>query len=375
MRFVDSLPIARHTNTFRPPRFFVFVLLFVEITRLWQRGSHQQPLALKLNTMKTIPLNTGRAIPSIGIGFWKVDKPLTANVVVEAIKAGYRHLDCACDYGNEKEVGEGIQQAISAGLCTREELWVTSKLWNTYHRTEHVRPAIERSLADLQLDYLDLYLIHFPIASKFVPFEERYPPEWFFDPNSAEPKIEADNVPISQTWAAMESLVNDGLARDIGVCNFGTSLLRDLQSYATIQPSVLQIEAHPHLTQDKLIRYCKQQGIAVTAFSPLGALSYFALGMADESESAINTDVVKNIATQHGRTAAQVILRWGVQRGTAIVPKTSKPERMVENISLFDFELSDDQMAAINGLDQHRRFNDPGHFCEAAFNTFFPIYE
>ncbi|MCL4107099.1 UNVERIFIED_CONTAM: hypothetical protein GTU68_039091 [Idotea baltica] len=313
--------------------------------------------------MNSITLKTGRSIPSVGIGFWKVEKSATANVVVEAIKAGYRHLDCACDYGNEKEVGQGIQQAISDGLCTRDELWVTSKLWNTYHRTEHVRPAIEKSLADLQLDYLDLYLIHFPIASKFVPFE------------AEDPKIEADNVPISETWAAMEELVATGLAHDIGVCNFGTSLLRDLASYAKIPPAVLQIESHPFLTQDKLIRYCKEQQIVVTAFSPLGALSYFALGMAEENESVIATYVVTDIAAKHGRTPAQIVLRWGVQRGTSIVPKTSKPERMIENISLFDFELSDDEMAAISGLDCHRRFNDPGHFCEAAFNTFFPIYE
>lgn len=325
--------------------------------------------------MNSIALNTGRSIPSVGIGFWKVEKPATANVVVEAIKAGYRHLDCACDYGNEKEVGDGIRQAIADGLCTRDELWITSKLWNTYHRAEHVRPAIEKSLADLQLDYLDLYLIHFPIASKFVPFEERYPPEWLFDPTAAEPKIEADNVPISETWGAMEELAVTGLARDIGVCNFGTSLLRDIASYAKILPAVLQIESHPFLTQDKLIRYCKEQGIAITAFSPLGALSYFALGMAEDNESVIATEVVKNIAKAHDRTPAQVVLRWGVQRGTSIVPKTSRPERMVENISLFDFELSDDEMSAIGKLDRHRRFNDPGHFCEAAFNTFFPIYE
>lgn len=325
--------------------------------------------------MNSIELNTGRSIPTVGIGFWKIDRPITAEVVVEAIKAGYRHLDCACDYGNEQQVGEGIQQAISAGLCTRDDLWVTSKLWNTYHRAEHVRQAVERSLADLQLEYLDLYLIHFPIASKFVPFEERYPPEWLFDPNAAEPKIEVDNVPISETWGAMEELVAAGVIRDIGVCNFGTSLLRDLLSYATIRPSVLQIESHPLLTQDKLVRFCDEQGIAVTAFSPLGALSYFSLGMADESESVIESDVVKAIAAGHGRTPAQVVLRWGVQRGTAIVPKTSRPERMVENLSLFDFVLSDNEMSAISGLDRQRRFNDPGDFCKAAFNTFLPIYE
>jgi D-xylose reductase len=225
------------------------------------------------------------------------------------------------------------------------------------------------------LDYLDLYLIHFPISLRYVPFEDRYPPEWFFDPAADSPRLEMDPVPIQETWRAMEGLVRDGLVRNIGVCNFGTSLLRDLLAYADIRPAVLQVESHPYLTQDKLLRFCREQKIAVTAFSPLGAQSYFSLNMAEEGESVLEQEVVRDIAAQHGRSAAQVVLRWGVQRGTAIVPKSSQAERLRENIALFDFELSSDEMAAISALDRNRRFNDPGDFCEAAFNTFLPIYE
>jgi D-xylose reductase len=320
-------------------------------------------------------LASGRQLASVGLGLWKIEQAETANVVQAAIDSGYRHFDSACDYGNEQQTGQGLAAAVSSGSVTREDLWVTSKLWNTYHRREHVRPALEKSLSDLQLDYLDLYLVHFPIAQKYVPIDQRYPPGWFFDPDADQPKVQADRVPIIETWRAMEQLVHDGLVREIGVCNFGCSLLRDLMNQAEIPPAVLQVEMHPYLTQEKLTRFCQESGIAVTAFSPLGAQSYFQLGMADTDESLIEHETIRAIADAHGRTPAQVLLRWGVQRGTAVVPKTSRSDRLRENISIFDFQLDDDQMAKISGLDRHRRFNDPGDFCEAAFNTFFPIYE
>jgi D-xylose reductase len=314
-------------------------------------------------------------IPSVGLGTWKIPQDQTADVVYQAIESGYRHLDCACDYGNEAQVGQGIARAIADGICSRKDLWVTSKLWNTYHAAEHVGPACDRSLKDLQLDYVDLYLIHFPIALEYVPFDLRYPPEWFHDPADAAPKMKLTNVPIQQTWAAMEALHDQKKANHIGVCNFGTSLLRDLLSYARIRPALMQVELHPLLTQEKLLRFCQQQSIAVTAFSPLGAESYFSLGMAQEEESLLKDAVVCKIAEDHGRSPAQVLLQWGVQRGTSVVVKSAQRQRLVENLAATDFELTEDQMAAIAGLDQNRRFNDPGDFAEAAFNTFVPIYE
>jgi D-xylose reductase len=325
--------------------------------------------------MWSIPLANGDMMPAVGLGLWKVPRLVAADLVRHAIQKGYRHFDSACDYGNEAEVGSGLQAALAAGECRRNELWITSKLWNTYHRREHVRPAVERTLHDLRLDYLDLYLIHFPIALEFIPFEVRYPPGWIHDPADAQPRMQPARVPLAETWAGMEDLVSAGLVRNIGVCNYGVSLIRDLLNFATIRPTVLQVELHPHLTQEKLLRFCHESHIAVTGFSPLGASSYVSLSMAAASESVLNEAVVCAIAKQHGKTPAQVVLRWGVQRGTAVVPKTVRVDRLAENLAIFDFELSEDEMWAISGLNVNRRFNDPGVFCEQAFGRFFPIYE
>ncbi|WP_040464403.1 aldo/keto reductase [Erythrobacter sp. NAP1] len=316
-----------------------------------------------------------QSMPPVGFGLWKIPREDTAASVVEAVKAGYRHFDSAADYANEAETGQGLAQAMTDGLVARDELWITSKLWNTFHAPEHVEEACRKTLADLKLDTLDLYLIHFPIALEYVPIETRYPPEWLHDPDAAEPVMMPAKVPLHETWAAMEALVDKGLVKQIGVCNYNSALVHDLMTYARIKPAMLQIEAHPYLTQEKLIRCAKGYGIDVTAFSPLGAQSYFELGMADEGESLLGAAPVMVAAQAHGKTPAQVLLRWGVQRGTAVIPKTSKPERMRENLDIFDFELSSVEMAAISALNQDRRFNDPGVFTEAAFNTFHPIYD
>lgn len=314
-------------------------------------------------------------ILKIGLGLWKIPNVQCADIVYNAIKVGYRQLDSACDYGNEVEVGQGIARAIADGLCTRADLRITSKLWNTYHSKQHVQPALEKTLKDLGLDYLDSYLIHFPIAQPFVAFETRYPPEWITNPEASEPEMQIAAVPLFETWQAMEALVETGLVKTIGVCNYNSGLLNDLMAYAKIKPAELQIESHPYLTQERLIRLAKNYGIAVTTFSPLGALSYLELDMATAFESVLTQDVVIAAAQRAGKTPAQVVLRWGVQRGCTIIPKSSKIERLKENINIFDFALSEQEMSDISALNQNRRFNDPGNFCEAAFNKFYPIYD
>ena len=208
-------------------------------------------------------------IPPLGFGLWKLAPEACADAVYEAIKAGYRHLDGACDYGNEAAVGEGLARALGDGLCRREDLWITSKLWNTYHDPEHVPLALERTLADLRLDYLDLFLIHFPIALAYVPFETRYPPEWVYDPEAPDPAMVRAPVSLQATWSAMEKLQAARKVRHLGVANYNSGLLHDLMAYAQRAPSVLQIEAHPYLTQERLVRLAQDYGLAVTAFPPL----------------------------------------------------------------------------------------------------------
>ena len=313
----------------------------------------------------------GSSFPSPGLGTWKIPEDLTPQIVHEAIEIGYRHLDCACDYGNESFVGQGIKSALDAGLCSRDDLWVTSKLWNTYHEPQRVRAACEKSLADLGLDYLDLYLVHFPIALEFIPFDEMYPPGWTAGKDAMSPI----KVPYSDTWKAMEELVDAGLVMRIGVCNLTTSSLRDVLSYARIKPAVHQIELHPYLTQNAMVRYCQEEDIAITAFSPFGADSYLPLDMAGENERVLTNPVLLKIAEAHERTPAQVALCWAMQRGTIPIPKTQSSQHLRENLDLFEFTLSEEELAAITALDQHRRFNDPAVFGENVFNTFYPIFD
>jgi len=324
-------------------------------------------------------LSNGVKLPQLGLGLWKMPKETCANMVYSAIKNGYRLLDSACDYGNEVQTGEGIKRAIDEGIVRREDLFVVSKLWNTFHRPEHVKMACQKTMTDLGVDYLDLYLSHFPIAMPVVPIETQYPPEWTNnDPtiNGGTPKMVIDTgVTYEQTYKAVEAVQQEGLTRNIGICNVASAQLRQVLSFATIKPAVLQVEMHPYLSQQKLLRMANETGIAVMAFSNFGGTSYEELGMATPEDSIMSLASVQAIATAHQRSAAQVLLRWAVQRGTTAIPKSSKVERLVENISVFDFELTEAEVETINGLNKNRRFNDPGVFCEAAFGCFCPIYD
>jgi len=312
-------------------------------------------------------------MPAVGLGWWKIAPEDCARVVTTSLELGYRHFDCAADYGNEVAIGKALEAELQAGSVAREDMWVTSKLWNTDHAPEHVRPAIERSLEDLRLEALDLYLIHFPIALRHVPHAERYPPGWVADPERG--RMEFSRVPLHETWAAMEEVRRAGLARHIGVCNFNSGLMLDLLSYAEVAPAVLQVEAHPRLAQERLLRFCREHGVVFTAFSPLASASYVELGMADEDESLVDAAPLREAAAAHGVSPAQVALRWGIQRGTAVIPKSSSEAHLRENLELFGFELSGREMAAISALDEGRRYNDPAVFGEAAFGTFCPIYD
>lgn len=334
------------------------------------KTSSAAPIILSENADIVVPKDP------LVFGFWKVPKDSCQQVCYDAIQAGYRRLDCACDYGNEVEVGHGIQQALQDGLCRREDLFVTSKLWNTYHHPDHVPLACQKSLQDLQLDYLDEYLIHFPISTEFVDFDKKYPPEW----TNLDGKMVLVPNDMCATWKAMEALVDSGTCKTIGVCNFSTQLLRQILATARIPPSTLQIELHPHNAQTKLVRFAHEQSMKVTAFSTFGSASYVELDMATAKDSLLSSNnnsnnAISNIAKVHSKTPAQVLIRWALQRNTFPLTKTSNKERLAENRNVFDFALSEDEMDAINSLNKNHRYNDPGVFCEAGMGTFCPIYE
>lgn len=311
---------------------------------------------------------TGAKMPLVGLGTWKIPKDQVSSVVHQSLKSGYRLLDCACDYGNEVEVGAGIKAAISDGTVTREDLWVTSKLWNTFHEKDKVKEGCLKTLKDLGLEYLDLYLIHFPIALKYVPIDTRYPPEWSFDP--ANPGCVFSNATVRETWEAMEQLVAEGLVKNIGVANFSCALLQDLVKYAKVPPNVLQIEHHPYLQQPTLLKYARSQGMSITAYSSFGGQSYIELGNpnATEVQNLLSHDTIKAVAAKHGKSTAQVLLRWATQRDVAVIPKSSQATRLVENLTL-DFNLDEQDIADIAKLDRYLRFNNPGEFAN------YPIYD
>lgn len=273
--------------------------------------------------------------------------PLTTSTILSPI-----------DYGNEKEAGQGIARAIKDKLVQRSDLFIVTKLWNTFHDPQHVEPICRKQLSDWGVEYFDLYMMHFPVALKYVDTETRYPPGWSDD----EGKLEFSNASIQQTWTAMETLVDKGLARSIGVSNFSAQLLMDLLRYARIRPATLQIEHHPYLTQERLVEYAQREGVAVTAYSSFGPSGFLELGLerAQDVPVLMDNPVVEAIAEKHGKTPAQVLLRWATQRGVAVIPKSNHPQRLVQNLDVtggWDLEMGEIQ--AISGLDRGLRFNDP----------------
>ncbi|OAX43016.1 Aldo/keto reductase [Rhizopogon vinicolor AM-OR11-026] len=298
---------------------------------------------------------TQQKMPLVGFGLWKVTKSTCADTVYNAIKAGYRLLDGAGDYGNEKEAGEGVRRAIADGLVKREDLFITSKLWNTFHAHDHVKQITKMQLGLWGIDYFDLFLIHFPVALRYVDPSHRYPPEWFGDDG----KVYLQNTPMSETWGAMEELVDEGLTKNIGLSNCQGSLILDVLRYAKYEPQVLQVELHPYLSQEALVKLCKTFNIAVTAYSSFGPQSYVELGIDKNTPSLLKHNVTSAMASAHGKTEAQVLLRWATQRGIAVIPKSNDLGRLVANLECNTFDLSESELAALSALNINLRLNDP----------------
>ena len=298
--------------------------------------------------MRSVSFARGDHMPLLGLGTWKSDPGLVGSAVREAIRQGYRHIDCASIYGNEREIGAAIGEAIASGEVTREELWITSKLWCNSHGRENVEPALRRTLEDLQLDWLDLYLIHWPVA---------------IDPTVGFPSSASEVLPPSPerlraTWAGMEAALDAGLTRHIGVSNFSVRKLQDLMQHARIKPEVNQVELHPLLQQPDLLAFCRAEGIHLTAYSPLGSGDRPAQLKAADEPVLLESPVIAAIAAEHGCSAAQVLLAWHLCRGVSTIPKSVRSARLRENLAAASLELSAAELERIAALDQGVRLVD-----------------
>jgi len=287
-------------------------------------------------------------IPRLGFGTWQLLEDQATEAVASAIDLGYRHLDCAHIYDNESYVGAAIQQKIETGQVTREELWVTSKLWNDSHRGEHVRPALETTLRHLQLEFLDLYLIHWPVALR--PGKQV--------PESAEDFLSLEEVPLIETWTALEECCRAGLCRHIGVSNFNRVNIQQLIDYGSLHPFANQVESHPFLQQPELFQYCRDQDIEFIAYSPLGAGARPEHMRKGDEPSLADHPVIGEIAESHQATPQQILLAWSIQRGAIPIPKAANPLHQEQNLAAGEINLTADQMQQIGELDRGYRFID-----------------
>jgi len=274
-----------------------------------------------MTTVPTVPLNNGVEIPQLGFGVYQIEPDETKDAVLAALEVGYRHIDTAQMYENE----QGVGQAVAASGIDRDEVFVTSKLNNGFHAHDDALRALDESLERLGLDNLDLFLIHWPM-----------------------PGIEID---FGETWQALEEVYRSGKARAIGVSNFQPTHLRRLIQEGEVVPAVNQIEVHPYFSQEDVRAVCAEHGVAVEAWSPI-------------AQGAVLEDpVLTGLAREHGKTAAQVVLRWHIQRGDIVFPKSTTRSRIAENFDLFDFELSGGDMGVITSLNRDgRRGPDPDQF-------------
>lgn len=299
----------------------------------------------------SVPLNDGNCIPILGLGTCALDKPVkgeTTEAVKTAIEVGYRHFDGALMYGNEDEVGEAICAKIADGTVKREDIFYTSKVWMTYLSPPLVQKALAKTLKSLQLDYVDLYLVHWPMALK--PSDELIPKD-------ADGKVLKDDVDLRETWLAMECCKDAGLVRSIGVSNFNRRQLEMILKMPNLKykPVCNQVECHPYLTQNKLLKYCQCNNIVLVGYSPLGT-PHNSEWLSKKNPVLRNDPVLLKIGEKHSKTAAQVILRYQVQRGVVVIPKSFNPGRMKENKEIFDFQLTDEEMGSINGLNKDGRY-------------------
>lgn len=314
--------------------------------------------------MKLVKFTNNDPLHAIGLGTWKATGDEVKKAVKDALYAGYRHIDTAAVYGNEKDIGEALQEVFSEGTILREDVFITSKLWNDAHQKAYVIPAIQNSLKNLKLDYLDLYLIHWPVAFKpGVGFPEK-PADY----------LSLKEVPLSETWAEFEKAKNDGLVKHIGVSNFNITNLKKLIAEATQLPEMNQVELHPYLQQDDLLTYCASQNILVTGYSPLGSGDRSEQMKANDEPKLMEIPEIVSIAKKHMASAAQVLIAWQTERGTVVIPKSATKENIINNFKASGIQLDEEDMETIKKLNKEYRFIN-GKFFECPEKGYDSIYE
>lgn len=292
-----------------------------------------------------VKLNDGNEIPIFGLGTWKSQPNAVKNAVVDAVKAGYRHIDCAFVYGNENEVGEALTELFKEGVVKREDLFITSKLWNAFHSTNLVEGAIKETLRLLKIDYLDLYLIHWPFG--YAEGEGNFPTD-------ADNKVKLSEVDYLDTWKGMEGVKAAGLTKSIGVSNFNSQQIQRILDSCKVPPAMNQFECHPYLNQKKLIEFCRSKNICVTAYSPLGSPDR--PWAKPDDPSLMDDPKVKTIADKYGKTSAQVLIRFQIDRGVIVIPKSVTKDRIVSNMDVFDFKLTTEEVQQLETFDRGFRF-------------------